>query len=256
MSDDSTFSQDYWSDRAIAAGWHPGMTGEQFAALQDPNERSLFEHIHPHEDDPPKQRFADVPAYPEGFDPDHRTNDNLPEPPPEPVLVTAPDLRMQDAEALSIIRHIRRSFEQVKAFAANTKRKKAQEASDLRDYLLNHERLDRLAGWRASCVFGQRRSVTTPEGTLGCTTVKAHCVVEDAGIALPWLEQHHPEAIEKRIVPDKLPAPKSAYNGDGEIVWTAPGPGLLAVPEREELTVDGRRIDVFLRAGKEGESDE
>lgn len=171
------------------------------------------------------------------------------------VLLAAECPLMPDAEAYNILRHISQAQAELADIDANAKTMKAQLKSDLADYLGGYDRITRLETWHASKLTGKRRSVTVLTGTIGKKAVPARCIVTDTGLALPWLKAHCPAAVEEKVVAKNLPDPTTTYDENGEVVWTAPGPGLLAEPERDELTINGRMLSVLLRGGKDGDDE-
>lgn len=163
---------------------------------------------------------------------------------------------MADEEAFRVLRRISAVQSEVADIEANAKTMKAQAIADLKDYLGNFDRLKRLEAWHASKLTGKRRSVTVLTGSIGKKTVAAKCVVADRGLALDWLQKYMPEAIEPKIVASKLPVPIEGYDEHGAIGWQSPAPGLRAVPEHEEITINGKQLSTLLKGGTEGDGDE
>ena len=177
-------------------------------------------------------------------------------PPLEETVTVAEAEMMADEEAFRVLRRISAVQSELAEINANAKTMKAQAVADLKDYLGNFDRLTRLERWHASKLTGKRRSVTVLTGSIGKKTVAAKCIVADKGLALEWLRENAPEAIETKIIAAKLPAPTQGYGEHGEIEWKAPAPGLEAVPEREEITVNGKQLSTLLKGGAEDQDDE
>lgn len=173
----------------------------------------------------------------------------------ETVAVTEAEL-MSDEEAFRVLRRISAVQSELADIEANAKTMKTQAVTDLKDYLGNFDRLARLEAWHASKLTGKRRSVTVLTGSIGKKTVAAKCIVADKGLALEWLRENAPEAIEPKIIAAKLPAPVSGYDERGEIEWKSPAPGLRAVPEHEEITINGKQLSTLLKGGTEGANDD
>ncbi len=150
--------------------------------------------------------------------------------------------------ATAIQAEITRVAEQAKALTA-------QLESDLASFLRWENRAERLEAWAAGELHGKRRSVTTIFGTVGFTGVGAKCVVTDEAAAMPWLKANAPEAVVEKIATAKLPKPVEATDEHGATIYTAPGPGMDALPARDQFTLNRKHLKLTASASAEENGD-
>jgi hypothetical protein len=166
----------------------------------------------------------------EGFDPDHRTNGNLPPPmEPEPPV----DL-ISDAEADRLI-------DRLASFDERRRRYRAQAEARCRDVDNEEKHLlfvhgTELREWTRSKLRGKSRSVKRPTGTAGFRTVPAHATIFDHAAALAYCEEHLPGAIKPTVDPKKVLTGETGIDGKPLLP-----PGVEWVPARETFAVRGVR---------------
>lgn len=162
-------------------------------------------------------------------------------------------------EAFKILERITSVQNAIVTAETNGKAIVAQKRADLKKYLGNFERLTRLLNWYAKNLPRNRRTITTYSGTIGQETVQAQLRVADKALAIEWCKANCPQALVTSIDGDKLPKPEKKAGEHGLSEWVAPeGSGLIAIPEREEIVINGKYLRTLLEGRgkkKEGEDE-